>query len=575
MNDAAIVLRHQRRVEELCAATIRALGGDPGVYYREGRLHSGATRLQLYAPHLHPCLETDDFASFRGAADGVALRLLHCDTDLHESLCPRDPIARLVFELLEQFRVETLGDASMSGVTANLEHRHREWSLAFHRSGQTETARGLLLYAVAQICRARLTGEPVVAETECLIESTRFALGPLLGDNLAGLRRHRDDQRSYAVHALSIARTVANMVQDAGALEHNDELADDDDRTTALWHFTLWQGFDEGAEDSENIAATGGSAALSDTEGSYRVFTTAYDEQHRAASLVRPEVLKSYREQLDREIANQGINVFRLARQLTSLLAEPTRNGWDSGREEGHVDGRRLAQLISAPEERRLFRVERVEPVPSALVTFLVDCSGSMKEHATSVAILVDVFARALEQAGAGCEILGFTTGAWSGGRARRDWLRAGRPPHPGRLNEICHLVFKDAESSWRRERPGIAALLKPDLYREGIDGEAVTWACGRSESREEHRRLLIVVSDGSPMDSATDLANDHHYLDHHVQTVVAHTEQRGAVEIYGVGVGLDLSPYYRHSRVLDLSRAKGNTPFSEVVDLVASAQGR
>jgi len=318
------------------------------------------------------------------------------------------------------------------------------------------------------------------------------------------------------------------------------------------------------------MVVTGRSLTQSEAGGTYRVFTTAYDEERQAASLARPEQLTDFRKQLDHEIANQGISVFRLARQLSSLLAEPTREGWDTGREEGHVDGSRLAQLITAPEERRFFRIERIERTPNALVTFLVDCSGSMKGHASSVAILVDVFARALEQAGATCEILGFTTGAWSGGRAREDWVRVGRPRQPGRLNEVRHLIFKDAESTWRHERPGIAALLKPDLYREGLDGEAVTWACFRSESREEHRKLLFVVSDGSPMDGATSLTNERHYLDNHLQDVVAQTERRGEVEVYGIGVGLDLSAYYRRSRVLNSPWAKGNAPFEEVVDLIA-----
>lgn len=570
MNDAATAARRQQRVEDLCSATIRALSGDADVYFRGRRLHRGGADHPLHAPHLHPDLETDDFGSFRGAADGVALRLLHCDATFHASVCPPDAVARLVFELLEQLRVETLGDELMPGVAANLRHRHRAWSLAFHRSGLTETAHGLLLYTVAQISRSRLTGEPVVAETEDLIESTRFALAGRLGDDLAALRRHRQDQRAYAAPALSIATTVADIINNTDGPDGDAQ--SDAAEQSAQDRFTLMMDFDSDGEDAAPLAVSGHSAVLDDATDGYRVFTTAYDAQHQAASLVRPAQLRSYREQLDRQVAEHGVNRPRLARQLGALLAEPRRDGWDSGLETGHVDGRRLAQLISTPGERRLFRAERVQPSPFALVTFLIDCSGSMKQHAPTVAMLVDVFARALERAGASSEILGFTTGAWNGGRARRDWMRAGRPRHPGRLNERRHLVFKDAETTWRRARPGIAALLKPDLYREGIDGEAVTWALGRAEGREERRKLLIVVSDGSPMDSATNMANDRHYLDHHLRDVVARAEGQRPVEVYGIGVGLDLSPYYRHSRVLDLSRPNGNAVFTEVVQLISSA---
>jgi cobaltochelatase CobT len=322
-------------------------------------------------------------------------------------------------------------------------------------------------------------------------------------------------------------------------------------------------------------ATSGDSRVLDAAEDGYRVFTEAYDCEVEAATLVRAALLREYRERLDHRIAAQGSNVPRLARELRVLLAVPTRDGWDGSQEEGHIDGRRLSQLIVSPTERRLFRVERQEPVADALVTFLIDCSGSMKQHIESVAMLVDVFVRALEQAGAESEVLGFTTGAWNGGRAQRDWQRAGRPAHPGRLNERCHMVFKDAVTPWRRARPGIAALLKSDLFREGIDGEAVDWACTRMALRGVNRRVLIVISDGSPMDSATALANDAHYLDQHLREVVARHEQGGAVKICGVGVGLDLSPYYRRSRVLDLSGAVGNEAFRDVVALIVGREQR
>ncbi|HEY4066696.1 MAG TPA: cobalt chelatase, partial [Burkholderiaceae bacterium] len=305
-----------------------------------------------------------------------------------------------------------------------------------------------------------------------------------------------------------------------------------------------------------------------------RVFTTAYDRELAAASLVRAEVLKDYRQRLDRRIAGLGVNLAHLARDLKALLALPQRDGWDGGQEEGQIDGRRLAQLVSSPTERRLFRTEREEPRADCLVSVLIDCSGSMKEHIESVAVLVDVWVRALEQAGVASEVLGFTTGAWNGGRAQRDWIRAGRPAHPGRLNEVCHLVFKDAATSWRRGRAGIAAMLKAELFREGIDGEAMGWAMRRLVARDEARQMLIVISDGSPMDSATALANDAHYLDHHLKDVVERFEAQGA-EIYGVGVGLDLSPYYSRSHVLDLSGPLDHALFRELIELIARRHRR
>jgi cobaltochelatase CobT len=567
--------RHQQKVEELCAAAIRALSGETDLHFRGRRLHRGRHALPLHAPHLRPSLDSDDFGSFRGAADGMALRLAHCDDELHRRLRPEDPLARMLFELLEQLRCEALAPEGMPGVMRNLRHRHEQWSLAFHRSGLTDTARGILLYTVAQVCRARVTAQPVVEATEDLIEATRMAVAPLLGHDLAALRRQRSDQAAYALHALAIAQAVAEMIHAAGAADGDPVDASgapdaDESDGTKRNPFRLWLDIDSGEDDGIARAVSGHSRVLDEADGAYRVFTSAYDQERRATTLVRAGLLEEYRDRLDRRIAGQGLNIARLGGRLRALLSRPARDGWDGGREEGRVDGRRLAQLIVSPTERRLFRVERQDPRADCLVSFLIDCSGSMKQHIESVAMLIDVFVRALDDAGVASEVLGFSTGAWNGGRAQRDWHRAGRPRHPGRLNEVCHLVFKDAETPWRRARRAIAALLKADLFREGIDGEAVDWACTRMLGRSESRRILIVVSDGCPMDCATQLANDAHYLDHHLRDVVARREQEGAVEIFGLGVGLDLSPYYRRALALDLSSSVRNEVFGEIAGMIA-----
>src|SRR5690606_12580221 len=255
----------------------------------------------------------------------------------------------------------------------------------------------------------------------------------------------------------------------------------------------------------------------------------------------------------------QGVNAARLARTLRAVLAQPQRNGWRFGEEEGVIDGRRLAQLISSPAERRLFRRDQLTPVSNATVTFLIDCSGSMRRHSITLATMMDIFMRALGQAGVPTEILGFTTQAWNGGRAAHDWLARGRPAMLGRLNEVCHLVFKDVDTPWRRARTDIVAMMKPDLYREGIDGEAVQWACERLLERDHERRILVLVSDGCPMDSASNRVNDDYYLDNHLLSVERHYTETAAVEVIGLGVGLDLSPYYSRSITADLSEGLDN----------------
>ncbi len=571
MSEAQLRARHQERIEELCAAAIRALSGERDLHFRGRRLHRGRRALPLYAPHLNPSLDADDFGSFRGMADGFGLRLANSDANLHVRLCPADPVERMVFELLEQFRCEALVPAGMAGVHRNLRHRFEAWSLAFHDAGGIDSARGLLLYSVAQMARSRVTGDAVPEAIEDRLEATRAGISPLIGSALAGLKRERANQAAYAPHALAIAQTIGAMLRSA----EDESAANDDTLDEDAWAaFALLLDSGEEIDDGVATAVSGRSLVLDSTDDGYRVFTNAYDREVTAATLVRVEMLKENRERLDTRIAGLGVNVAHLARDLKALLAVPARDGWDGGQEEGHIDGRRLAQLIASPTERRLFRIEREEPRADCLVTILIDCSGSMKEHIESVAVLVDVLARALEQAGVASEVLGFTTNAWNGGRAQRDWVRAGRPAHPGRLNEACHMVFKDAATNWRRARLGVAALLKADLFREGIDGEALAWAMRRADARDEQRKLLLVLSDGSPMDSATNLANDAHYLDHHLKDEVARFESRGA-EIYGVGVGLDLSPYYSRSHVLDLSGSVSSALFRELITMIGRGAWR
>ncbi|MEO9150065.1 MAG: cobalt chelatase, partial [Burkholderiaceae bacterium] len=216
--------KHQQQVEELCAAAIRALTGQPDLHFRSRRLHRGQRALPLPAPHLHPSLEHDDFMSFRGAADGVALRLALADAKLHQRLCPADPIERTLFELLEQFRVEALAPDAMRGLRRNLLHRFDQWSMAFIASGLTESARGMLLFTMALMCRARLTGNPVLEEARDLIETTRGMLTRRIALDLAGMRQHLHDQEAFAVHALAIAHTVAELVA-----SRDDERGDDED----------------------------------------------------------------------------------------------------------------------------------------------------------------------------------------------------------------------------------------------------------------------------------------------------------------------------------------------------------
>ena len=562
------LVRYQQQLDALCAATLRALSGQAQLHFRGRQLYRADHRLPSFAPHLHPQTQTDDARSFRGAADGVALRLRYSDSALHHLMQPALPLARMVFDLLEQFRCASLVPDHLPGVRTNMLHRFDAWSLAFVRARLHESAQGILLLTVAQICHSRVTAEPVDESLTDLIEVTRFGLAPRIGVALAGLRRSRASQADYAEHALHIATTVAALVaseKEARAAPRQD-IPEEDDEDAWL---QLWVDF-ESSEEGGFAVADAGRESSDAAFAPYRVFTTAYDKEVRAVGLVRAELLQTYRENLDQHIAEAGVSVALLARQLQALLAKPHNDDWDSGQESGRIDGRRLAQLIASPTERRLFRTEHQEPLAHCAVGFLVDCSGSMKQHMPALTVMIDLLVRAMELAGISSQVLGYTTGAWNGGRALRDWRKAGKPQDPGRLNELCHIVFKDNETPWRRARRDIAALLKPDIFRECIDGEALRWANQRLEQVTAERKILIVVSDGSPMDSATVLANDPHYLDRDLQTAATQIERGGRIRLIGVGVGLDMSPFYQRSLVIDAVNFPLRRSLQDILKLLA-----
>lgn len=567
MSDIAQHTKHHEKMEALCSASARAVSGHPLLHFRGRKLYNGVQKLPINAAHLQADPDTDGFSSQRAISDAMALRFQHHDPSIHNQYCPSDAVERLVFELLEQIRVESLVPDRFPGVKHNLIQRFTDWSLEFYRSGLTEGQFGILLYTITQIVWSRLNRWHVIEQTEDHIEAMRASLVPSMGNDLKGLMLNVRDQAGYAKHALTIAQLVTHLMQstDEGPSTRNREDTEELDASK----FKLLLDFDDEDDEIVALAKSGESRVFDETDGAYRVFSDQYDREVNATQLVRDAKLREYRATLDESIAKQSINIPRLSRKFAALFAEPVRDGWNFGQEEGYLDGRRLSQLLSSPTERRLFLRERHVPRADCAITFLLDCSGSMKQHTHHVSMLVDIMVRALEQAGVETEVLGFTTNAWNGGRVAKDWLKAQQPEHPGRLNEACHMIFKPADSTWRRTRSGIAALYKHSLFREGMDGEALQWACGRLSSRDTRRKMVIVVSDGSPMDSATNKANDEFYLDNHLKAVIEGVEAQGEIDVYGLGVGLDLSPFYRRCLAVDLDQGLSQEMFGEIISLV------
>ena len=561
--------KHHEKMEALSSSTARAISGQPQLQFRARKLYNGTQKLPINAAHLQADPDKDGFSAERAISDAMALRYQHHDPAIHNKFCPSDAVERLVFELLEQVRVESLAPDRFPGLRQNLRQRFTNWAMDFYKSGLTEGQFGILLFTISQIVWSKLNRWQVIEETEDHIESMRASLVPSMGNDLKGLMVNVENQEAYAQHALSIAQLVTHHMEaiDQGPGNRNRE---DEPEEIDESKFKLLLDFDDEDDDIVAQANSGQSRVFDDAQDGYQIFTDQYDREVKAISLVREDKLKEYRSRLDQMITEQSVNVPRLSRKLSALFAEPVRDGWNFGQEEGYLDGRRLSQLLTSPTERRLFLKERHIPKADCALTFLLDCSGSMKQHIETVPMLVDIMTRALEQAGISTEVLGFTTNAWNGGKPMKDWFKAKKPEHPGRLNEVCHMVFKDSESTWRRSRSAISALFKQSLYREGIDGEALQWACKRLAAQDARRKIVIVISDGSPMDSATNRANDEYYLDNHLKSVVEDIETAGDMDVFGLGVGLDLSPFYRRCLALDLENGLNHEIFAEIISLLS-----
>lgn len=535
------------RMEAWGGAMLRAITGDAGLQWSGQTLYRGTTPIPQAAAHHSqvPVQQTDQ----RGLLDSMGLRLQWSDQALFQSHLPQDPVERMVFELLEQLRVESLVPEAWPGARENMRQRFVNWCQAFMDSGLTESSLGILLFAVAITAWSRLTGHEIPERMADLVESTRMSLASPLGRHWDGLRRFRDRQQQFVEPALAVSRWVGMAVRAA-----QDDAPRGAGGPRRRSSFALPLHFESQSQDGMPVAQSGDSRAWAGTAQSYRVFTREFDREVQAAELIRALQLAQFREQMDEELARSGLQqAGRLARYLQQRLASTQRNGWNFGLEEGHLDGSRLSLLVTDPQQRAIFKDEMQRPVNETAVTILMDCSGSMKTFARPLSLLLDVLGRALEMAGASVEILGFSTHAWNGGRTRRLWQRAGQPQFPGRLNERLHIVFKDGARPWRHARHGIAALRKPDIFREGIDGEAVEWACQRLRAQTAQRRILLVISDGCPMDTATHQANDEHYLDQHLRQVLAAQERMGGVKVCALGVGLDLGVFYRQRLAVDL----------------------
>ena len=545
-----------------------------------------------------PSLEPRLVAEARGAADALALRLRHHDPKLHHSRAPiADGEARAVFDALEMARVEALGAKAMEGVRANLsdlvEARVRVDAITRARTAEEVP----LATAVGLLARQRLTGEPPPEAARNGLKLVAPWIEEKAGPELDALALTIDDQMSFATLSRRLLEDLELADLDEPADEAPDEGGDDD------------QGDDQGPDEADDVESDGSSGgdmemrseeterdegedesadseadvdegeATSGQEGAdqaransqrrnwpdepitdYKPFTTRFDETVAAAELCDEEELGRLRAYLDQQMASLGGVVTRLANRLQRRLMAQQARSWDFDQEEGLLDAARLARVIASPGHSLSYKIERDTEFKDTVVSLLIDNSGSMRGRPISIAATcADVLARTLERCGVATEILGFTTRGWKGGQSREMWLAEGRPPLPGRLNDLRHIIYKRADQPYRHARKSLGLMMREGLLKENIDGEALLWAHNRLLARPEERRILLVISDGAPVDDSTASANGGTYLEKHLRQVIGWIEGRSTVELAAIGIGHDVTRYYERAvTIMDAEQLGG-----------------
>jgi len=545
-----------------------------------------------------PGLEPRLVAEARGAADATALRLRHHDAKLHAARAPvSDSDARAVFDALEQSRVEALGARSMDGIRANLndlaEARVRLDAITRARNAEEVP----LATAVALLARQRLTGEAPPQAAKAGLDLVAPWIEEKAGAELDALALTIDDQAAFATLSRRLLEDLDLAVEepsdhdpdeggdegqgeDEGPDETDESETQDADGSGEMEMRSDEAERDEGDDESaDSEADTEEGEATSAQEGAdqaranamrrnwaeepvtdYKPFTNRFDEMVSAGELCDDDELGRLRAYLDQQMTSLGGVVTRLANRLQRRLMAQQARSWDFDQEEGMLDAARLARVIVSPAHSLSYKIEKDTEFKDTVVSLLIDNSGSMRGRPISIAATcADVLARTLERCGVQTEILGFTTRGWKGGQSREMWLSEGRPPHPGRLNDLRHILYKRADEPYRHARKSLGLMMREGLLKENIDGEAMLWAHARLLARPEERRILLVISDGAPVDDSTASANGGTYLERHLRQVIGWIEGRSSVELAAIGIGHDVTRYYsRAVTIMDAEQLGG-----------------
>jgi cobaltochelatase CobT len=574
--------------KQAVASCMRALARQPelevGYAAERPALAGGKVRL----PEPPRKMSAADAAIVRGHADSFALRLACHDNGVHRKLMPGGQQARAVFEAVEQARVEAIGARRMEGVSSNLSAMLED---KFHRGKFdeiTDRADAPIEEAVALMVRERLTGKAPPEAAKKLVELWRPFIEERAGKNLDRLERVVEDQRRFAdtIHDLLDSLDMGDdrsrdSEDDENEDERNKDSQDDesgqdgeaqesqDGDASAMEQSEMSADeLPEGATEAEDAQSADmpDDSDLGDAETpgepwrprhgqneprgpSYKPFTAKFDEIAAAEELCEPEELDRLRGYLDKQLSHLSGVVSRLANRLQRKLMAQQNRSWEFDLEEGQLDPGRLVRIIIDPMHPLSFKHEKDTNFRDTVVTLLLDNSGSMRGRPITVAATcADILARTLERCGVKVEILGFTTRAWKGGQSRESWLAAGKPQNPGRLNDLRHIIYKAADSPWRRARKNLGLMMREGLLKENIDGEALDWAHQRLLARPEQRKILMMISDGAPVDDSTLSVNAGNYLERHLRHIIEEIETRSPVELIAIGIGHDVTRYYRRA---------------------------
>jgi cobaltochelatase CobT len=579
------------------AEATRTMADDPEMTVTYSVDPSGMNAEGVRLPQVSRRMTRDEVLLARGTADAFALRRKYHDEGVSARYAPTGPLARDIYDAMENARCEAVGARAMPGTAGNIDAKIAHEADRKGYGQVTQASEVPLPVAAGYLVRQMATGRALPASAEHAADLWRGFVEEQAGATLTGLGDALADQAAFA-------RLARKVIADLG---YGDQLGDDPDAPEDAGDDQAEEDEDapdsagEEQEESEDSEASpersqeeqqdqsqaqvtmedsadmeqGDEAELpegeapleppppaphSDADPNYGVYTTDFDEEIRAEELAEPAELERLRAYLDQQLEPLKGAVSRLANKLQRRLQAQQNRSWEFDKEEGILDAGRLARVVANPTTPLSFKWEKDTEFRDTVVTLLLDNSGSMRGRPISIAaICADVLARTLERCDVKVEILGFTTRAWKGGQSRERWLQQGRPQMPGRLNDLRHIVYKSADAPWRRVRPNLGLMMKEGLLKENIDGEALEWAHRRALARPEARKILMVISDGAPVDDSTLSVNPANYLEKHLRDVIAMVERRRAVELIAIGIGHDVTRYYQRAvTITDVEQLAG-----------------